>query len=274
VFGLHYENVQNQAQEPQNWLLVLHGILGSGRNWRRFAKELTTIRPDWGARLIDLRMHGKSVGAPPPHSLRACAEDVLQLSSQQSSGRQSILGHSFGGKVVMDMLRCGVVPSVCCAWVIDSSPSANLNAMKEATNTSIRVLEMLEAMPERFNSRAEFASMVTDKGYPPSLAAWLGTNLQPLPDKPSSYRFALDLRAIRTLLADYFNCDLWDSLAMGPPLHVVAASQDSAISEADTQRFHKMHSPRLHLHQLQGGHWLHVDALEELVALVANRLPS
>ena len=64
------------ASAPTQWLLVLHGILGSGVNWRTFAKRLVTARPEWGAVLVDLRMHGESQGAPPPHTLASAAVDV------------------------------------------------------------------------------------------------------------------------------------------------------------------------------------------------------
>ena len=45
---------------PQKWLLFLHGILGSGANWRSFARKILEPRPHWGALLVDLRMHGQS----------------------------------------------------------------------------------------------------------------------------------------------------------------------------------------------------------------------
>ena len=38
---------------PAYWMLFLHGILGSGPNWRTFAKQVVAERPDWGAVLED-----------------------------------------------------------------------------------------------------------------------------------------------------------------------------------------------------------------------------
>ena len=39
-------------------MAFLHGILGSGSNWRSFAKRLVQDKPGWRALLIDLRKHG------------------------------------------------------------------------------------------------------------------------------------------------------------------------------------------------------------------------
>ncbi|RME20698.1 MAG: alpha/beta hydrolase, partial [Deltaproteobacteria bacterium] len=45
---------------------VLHGILGSGNNWRAFGRRLVERAPGWKLRLVDLRNHGDTGPAPPP----------------------------------------------------------------------------------------------------------------------------------------------------------------------------------------------------------------
>ena len=45
--------VEPPAGKPQKWMLFLHGILGSGANWRSFARALVKERPEWGAVLVD-----------------------------------------------------------------------------------------------------------------------------------------------------------------------------------------------------------------------------
>src|SRR5436305_214981 len=65
---------------PARWMLFLHGILGSGANWRTFAKQIVAERPSWGAVLVDLRLHGESQqGFGPPHTIAAAARDVAEL---------------------------------------------------------------------------------------------------------------------------------------------------------------------------------------------------
>ncbi|QQR80105.1 MAG: hypothetical protein IPJ69_12345 [Deltaproteobacteria bacterium] len=51
--------------------------MGRGRNWQRFATELVQRKPDIEAVLVDLRLHGESQGFDPPHTVRACGEDVV-----------------------------------------------------------------------------------------------------------------------------------------------------------------------------------------------------
>ncbi|MND01469.1 hypothetical protein D3C83_204740 [compost metagenome] len=59
-----------------------------------------------------------------------------------------------------------------------------------------------------------------------------------------------------------------------PPcdLHFVVAGRGSALSAADVSR---LRGAPVGLHLLpDAGHWLHIDALAELVELVAADLPS
>src|SRR5262245_8884848 len=84
---------------PRGWLLLLHGILGSGANWRTIARRVVTARPELGAVLVDLRMHGRSQGAPPPHTIDTAAGDLVHLAAELSLA--AVVGHSFGGKVAL-----------------------------------------------------------------------------------------------------------------------------------------------------------------------------
>ena len=99
-------------------MLFLHGILGTRANWRGIARRFVEARPEWGAVLVDLREHGDSLGLPAPHSLHAAAEDVAELERSLAVPVEGALGHSFGGKVVLEWLRSrqGLHTE---AWTID-----------------------------------------------------------------------------------------------------------------------------------------------------------
>ena len=47
--------VTAEGARPERAILFLHGILGSGGNWRTFARRFVAARPDWAAVLVDLR---------------------------------------------------------------------------------------------------------------------------------------------------------------------------------------------------------------------------
>ena len=84
----------------EHHVYVLHGILGSGRNWRSFARKLVRQRPDLTVHLLDQRNHGAAPPSEPPHTLAACAADV-QAVIEATAPPAALVGHSFGGKVVL-----------------------------------------------------------------------------------------------------------------------------------------------------------------------------
>lgn len=63
--------------------------------------------PSWQILLLDLRCHGESAwhhGRPTgPHSVDSAAGDVLRLLGRLKLFPEVLIGHSFGGKVVMSM---------------------------------------------------------------------------------------------------------------------------------------------------------------------------
>ena len=55
---------------------------------------------------MDIRCHGESANLPPPpgpHGVESSAQDILKLLSQLKLFPEVLIGHSFGGKVVMSM---------------------------------------------------------------------------------------------------------------------------------------------------------------------------
>lgn len=80
-------------------LVILHGILGSGRNWHTVAGHLGRM-----CRVIvpDQRNHGRSPHAP-EHHLKDLAHDIYALQKKAGAFPAIILGHSMGGLVAMEM---------------------------------------------------------------------------------------------------------------------------------------------------------------------------
>ena len=63
----------------------------------------------WRMLMVDQRNHGASSTLPfhPPHSIEASAEDLADLIGTKLGGRvpEAILGHSLGGKTVLQFLK-------------------------------------------------------------------------------------------------------------------------------------------------------------------------
>jgi len=271
----HHVFVTAPGASPTQWMFVLHGILGSGPNFRAFAKRLAESAPTWGFVLVDLRMHGQSLDAPPPHTLGTTAADLVRL-EDHLEGRHigGIMGHSFGGKITLAYLAQRKRP-IDLAFVLDASPAPHPRSIDEGTTG--RVLRLLESIPQPMASREEFIARILAGGQSQAIADWLAMNVRPV---DGAFRFRLDLASVRSLLTEYFTTDLW-SVVEEPPvtrgLHFVIAGHDSAIEEPDHARLSQMAAKgaesKLFLHELpKAGHWVHVDDPDGLFAAIAPAL--
>ncbi len=257
-----------EAEAPVARLFVLHGFLGAGRNWASFARRLVDLRPEWEACLVDLRLHGESLDASSPHSLEASADDVASLESGPHR-TVALLGHSFGGKVALAALG-RMDPGPVQAWVIDSTPSR-----MSAGGSASRMLERLEASPPSFPDREAGIRWIVDGGFDEPTARWMATNLE---RSRGAFRWRLDASALRELLDDFLSTDAWSVLEdppRGTEIHFVRAASGSILSSADTERLQRLaaRGEPVELHELDGGHWLHIDNPDGLLELLSRRLP-
>lgn len=273
---LHHDSI---ARDPatENWLLLLHGILGSGSNWRGFARRLTERLPDWGCVTVDLRLHGRSQELPPPHTVARCAEDLRQLEDSLGIAFSAVVGHSFGSKVALAYLEQRRLEEHAVSWacLVDGDPAATpQRASSKGSDLVLSVLDSLSAMPTEFASRSDFAAPLLAKGLTQGLVDWLGMNLE---RTDSGYRFRLSIPKIRGLLDDYFHQDGWPWLEANresTQMTFVVASDSSAVSTESLTRLRQHHDQQaLELEEFSDcGHWVHIDRPQELQDVVVRNL--
>lgn len=282
---LGHERVAADGAEPNQWLYVLHGVFGAGRNWGSVARRVVRARPEWGALLVDLRQHGASQGFAPPHTVGAAVEDLAALASQEVPAA-AVLGHSFGGKVALAFAATRP-PGLRQVWVVDSTPEA-----REPGGTAWRMLEVVRGLPDAFASRDELVDALEAAGFARPIGQWMATNLVPV-DGALTWRFDLD--AMEELLLDFFGLDLWPVVERPPPgvaMHIVKATESSVLSPAARARIEAASADvagtrsarngdagsgdiaSVTLHEVEGGHWLNADNPDALVELLVAALPE
>jgi pimeloyl-ACP methyl ester carboxylesterase len=267
---LHHERIAHATRAPSQWLALTHGIYGAGSNWRSIARKVTEQRPEWGIVLVDLRQHGRSEPGEPPHTIAACADDLVALFAELGDVA-AVAGHSFGGKVALATRRLVDLQQT---WVLDSSPSARAKVIGAADDprdsTVVRVLDFMTRSQRVWATREDFVRAVVGEGHDEGLARWLAMSLVPA---PGGVVLRFDLAALRDMVADYHATDLWDVLeAPGSDVEFVIAEQSSTVNAADRGRLAAAPG-HVHVHYVTAGHWLHIDAPARVVELFAAGLP-
>jgi pimeloyl-ACP methyl ester carboxylesterase len=219
--------------------------------------------------------------------------DVIEAESSNGAPVRALLGHSFGGKVT---LAVAATPpeTLRQIWVIDATPGAG-----EPAGSAWDMLTHVRSLPPTFASRADAIAGLEKLGWPTGTASWMATNLryfdgefaragevgatnrlgEAVEDRlRKEFRWTLDFEAMETLLRSYFTTDLWHVIESPPPdldVHIVKATKSSTVNEAACERITRAAEAtgRVHLHRVEGGHWLHTDNPKALVALLSEWLP-
>ncbi len=254
-------------------IYLLHGILGSRRNWLSFARRIVERAPAWRAVLIDLRNHGESHGAPPPHDMEACALDVAEVAAELGEEPRIVVGHSFGGKVALVYAR-EQASSLEQVWVLDAPPGLRSG---DGTRGDVEnVFERVGEVPLPVPGRAELVADLRGRGLPRAIGKWMTTNLRPA-DDGEGFVWRFDLAAAREMLLAYGAHDAWDVLERPPsgvrPVVVRGGRSDRWLPE-DLERLERLsRAGTIGYHVLKGaGHWLHSEDPEGLFALLAPAL--
>lgn len=256
----------------------MHGILGSMSNWNTPAKQLLQqIGPrGWRVLQLDHRAHGKSGVGEPPHTIEACADDVLETlraaGVRLEEDELVLCGHSFGGKVALAVARARLeegLPPPKMTWLFDSVPGCPVeqDAEQQRAEQSVSfVLGAVEQVSTRgpFPDRASLVDALVEYGLSKPLGQWVAQSVRNVDD---GVELAYDVKAIRALYDAYRTTDLWDILEGGRAEVgvVVAGKNKHAWGSENLQRLRQC-EPGLRVVTLSGaGHNVHVDDLPGLL---------
>jgi pimeloyl-ACP methyl ester carboxylesterase len=264
--------VSGPGARPAKLVVFLHGILGSGANLRSQARRFVDAFPLWQVALLDLRAHGHSLASDGrPDTIASAALDVLDTAATLALPLHAVVGHSFGGKVALEVARTGAVPEV---MTLDSAPGPRTDA--RGSETTAAVIALLDTLPGPWNLREDFIRDVEGSGIPEvtnGLAQWLAMNLARV---DGSLRFRLSLPRIHALLESYLAADCWPAIEAGRArFHLVIGARSEVYTPEDrarAQALARASEGRVSVDLLESGHWVHVDDPEGLARVLAARL--
>lgn len=240
-------------------LLVLHGLFGSGSNWRGIARQLA---PTCTVHCVDLRNHGASPWAD-SMDYAAMADDVLLLMERLGLERPAVLGHSMGGKTAM-ALALRHPQRVGRLIVVDIAPVAYADTLTPFAE-AMRGADVVAAAT-RAEVRARLRQAVPD----PAVVPFLMHNLVLQNDH---FDWRLNLLGISASMVPL--CGFPGELLgarFEHPVAVIAGANSAYVSASDGAEFRPMF-PQVELRVVEGaGHWVHADRPDAFIACVRSAL--
>ncbi len=239
-------------------LVILHGLLGSSRNWQTAGADLAG---NFRVCALDLRNHGRSPQAD-EMTYEAMMDDVLGWLDAQSITKATFLGHSLGGKVAM-LLACRHPGRVTRLIVVDIAPKDYALSAHRAEFTAMNALDL-----GRLNSRAEAErefEMLVPKW---AMRKFLATNLERADD--GRWRWQINLPALTRSLPEIEKNPLatGDRYA-GETLFILGGK--SRFVEAQDHEKIRQYFPQARIETVaEAGHNPHMDEREAFVRTIIN----
>ena len=238
-------------------VVILHGLLGSSRNWQSVAKALA---PQHRVLCVDLRNHGRSPWAP-TMDYSEMAADVRMLIEAQGLERAAVIGHSMGGKTAM-ALALETPEVVGRLVVVDVAPVSYPDRFSSYVDAMQRV--DTEALTKRADATLQLAKRIQD-------ADVVGFLMQNLVSHGAHFDWRVNLAAIGGAMPAItgFPADLLLRRYPGPTTLIRGTLSDYV--RADDVELTRRSFPDLTVVDIQGaGHWVHADRPGDFVAALAQ----
>ncbi len=260
--ALHHKVLANQvegapgAAEQREWVLLLHGLFGSGDNLGALGRALSDR---FRVVLVDLRNHGRS-----PHvatmSFAAMAADVALLQDALGIHCSHVVGHSLGGRVAMQ-LALSSPERVRRLVVADIAPVAyppHHVSIFDALNR----LE-LNGIANRAEVEAQLLSSIPEMGTRQFL-------LKSLYKEGDEWRWRFNLPVLQKSYSEITQAQHGEPFAH-PALFIRGGASDYIRPEREAAIYSLF--PNYALKTIAGaGHWLHGEKPAEFNALVQSFL--
>jgi pimeloyl-ACP methyl ester carboxylesterase len=240
-------------------LVILHGMLGSSRNWQTAGQDLAAA---FHALALDLRNHGAS-GHDDEMTYEAMVSDVLAWMDAQALGRVALLGHSLGGKVGM-LLACRHPDRVERLIVVDIAPKKYFWPERRAEFAAMQELD-LSGLASRAAAEKSLEGRVP--GW--AMRRFLLTNLDRGED--GRWRWVVNLPALTRALPELEKTPLAPEDRFDGATLFVAGGKSRYMETGDREAILR-HFPAAQIEIMpESGHNPHMEARKDFIALVLTK---
>ena len=241
-------------------LIILHGLLGSLDNWQTIGRKLAD---SYQVHIIDERNHGRSPHTD-THSYPEMAADLLEFMDRHDIQTAHLLGHSMGGKTVMEF-ALAQPDRVLSLIVADMGIKAYEAKHDEIFNALFRI--DLDAVERRSDAEEQIEALIDDNG----VRQFLLKSLDRTTAGNYEWKFNLDV-----LHNDYPNMlkAVKSDTVLDKPVLFIRGGRSNYVKESDLEDF-KKNFPQAQLETIDNaGHWLHAEAPKEFLEASTQFLRS
>ena len=228
-------------------LVILHGFLGTSDNWFSLGKQFSE---HFTVYLIDLRNHGRS-----PHSEQfnydLMANDLKELLDREQIENPFIIGHSMGGKVVMNYSK--LFPDQFEKLIIVDISPRFYPVHHETIMEGLLSID-LSQLGSRNDAETQLANYVKDPGVRQFL-------LKNLDRSKGGFSWKANLKVLNEQIEEVGK-EIYSENVTEKSVLFLAGDHSDYIKTSDRSQIKSMYPNSKILTIKNAGHWLHAEQPE------------
>lgn len=237
-------------------IIILHGVFGSSDNWFTVSKMIAD--KGFAVYTLDARNHGQSPKSD-EFSYDLMAEDLDEFLNHYQIKNPIIIGHSMGGKVIMQYaMKYDNFEKLI---VVDIAPKYYPTHHEHIIN-GLQAID-LETLKSRNEAEAIFAQYVSNIGE----RQFILKNIYRTENGKFDWRINVPVIAREIY---QIGSELHDVHPINKPVLFIKGSQSGYIQDEDMSDIKKIF-PQVQLISIEGaGHWVQAEKPQEFVAAVVD----
>jgi esterase len=250
----------NSKIEGQGYpFVIIHGYMGMSDNWKTLASKFAALGLEVHA--LDLRNHGKSFHSN-EFSYPAMVSDVIAYCEHHQIKTAHFLGHSMGGKVVMNL--AATKPELINKLIVADIAPKYYPPHHQTILAALNAIDF-SIQPTRAEVDAIISQYITDFGT----KQFLLKNLYWAQPGQLDFRFNL---AVFNMDPEVIGQEIpVDTLFYGDTLFIKGDKSDY-ILDSDYENIYKHFPNAIIKTVLNAGHWVHAENAEDFFEFVSEFL--
>lgn len=249
---MSYLNYKEIGEGPP--VIILHGLLGMLDNWRSFSKALAE---DYRVISPDQRNHGRSFHSA-EFNYSLLAEDLRIFMDELEIESAHFIGHSMGGKAMMEFLR--LFPDrVNKSVIVDISP-------KGITGDHYSIFDaLLSADIAGASKRSEIQEQLVEHGFGLGTVLFLMKNLS-RNKEGDGFSWKANIQSLNDNY-EHIKAEIPIQEPIDKDILFISGGKSNYIKEQDLKSIAELFPKFSHSVIDEAGHWVHADQPEVLLEL-------
>ena len=248
--------------DSNNHIIILHGFLGMGDNWKTHAKKIAL--EGFTVHLLDLRNHGRSFWDD-DFSFDSMAEDIHNYLNYKNISKVDLIGHSMGGNLAFYISN--KVPNIINKIVIVDIAPKKYAKLHEDIFLGLKSIDF-NFIRSRKEVDEKLSLYITDD----RVRQFLLKSVYWVSQERLGFRFNLDI--LYDFSKNSISNEFKTAISFNGPSLFLHGELSNYVSEKDYELINYHYNNASIIKVPNSGHWLHVDNPDFFLEKTINFLNS